>query len=226
MDPNTEDEKGYSIDLGLRKRNYRKVYYDISLFYIKYNNRIGDIITGDLRERTNIGSAEIYGVECFIDFNILKLLNVNQSKHKVTLFFNGAISRGHYREIEEKATSGVESYNRIENLPLYNIKSGISYGFKSFRCSLQNTYVSAQFSDANNSTLKNDVTNGIQGVIPAYTVFDFSSQYEISKNFVFGFSMNNIANKAYFTRRATGYPGPGILPAQGRTWFFTLEAKF
>jgi Fe(3+) dicitrate transport protein len=29
----------------------------------------------------------------------------------------------------------------------------------------------------------------------------------------------------YFTRRATGYPGPGILPSDGRSYFMTLQIK-
>ena len=38
-------------------------------------------------------------------------------------------------------------------------------------------------------------------------------------------NVNNLLNKRYFTRRAAGYPGPGALPADGRSFFFTLGAK-
>jgi Fe(3+) dicitrate transport protein len=38
-------------------------------------------------------------------------------------------------------------------------------------------------------------------------------------------SVNNVANRMYFTRRATGYPGPGILPSDGRTYFVTVQVK-
>jgi len=38
-------------------------------------------------------------------------------------------------------------------------------------------------------------------------------------------SVNNLGNAMYFTRRATGYPGPGILPSDGRSFFLTLQIK-
>ena len=32
-------------------------------------------------------------------------------------------------------------------------------------------------------------------------------------------NLNNALNTPYFTRRAAGYPGPGIIPADGRAFF-------
>lgn len=37
--------------------------------------------------------------------------------------------------------------------------------------------------------------------------------------------INNLTDASYFTRRAGGYPGPGALPADGRTFFISLGAK-
>ena len=38
--------------------------------------------------------------------------------------------------------------------------------------------------------------------------------------------INNLSNEIYFTRRATGYPGPGIIPSPPRNYYVTLELKF
>jgi len=38
--------------------------------------------------------------------------------------------------------------------------------------------------------------------------------------------VNNLANRKYFTRRADGYPGPGIIPADRRGFYVTVEGKF
>ncbi|MBU2045897.1 MAG: TonB-dependent receptor, partial [Bacteroidetes bacterium] len=54
---------------------------------------------------------------------------------------------------------------------------------------------------------------------------DFSSSYQFKK-FALEACVNNLANQIYFTRRATGYPGPGILPSDGRGFFLTLQYKF
>ena len=37
--------------------------------------------------------------------------------------------------------------------------------------------------------------------------------------------VNNLLNQSYFTRRATGYPGPGIIPSPLRNYYITLEIK-
>jgi Fe(3+) dicitrate transport protein len=53
---------------------------------------------------------------------------------------------------------------------------------------------------------------------------DISLSYQYKKFRVEG-SVNNLADRMYFTRRATGYPGPGILPSDGRGYFLTLQVK-
>jgi Fe(3+) dicitrate transport protein len=37
--------------------------------------------------------------------------------------------------------------------------------------------------------------------------------------------INNLLNTNYFTRRADGYPGPGIIPSDGRSIYLTLGIK-
>jgi Fe(3+) dicitrate transport protein len=37
--------------------------------------------------------------------------------------------------------------------------------------------------------------------------------------------INNIFNEKYFTRRATGYPGPGIIPSPPRNLYTTIQLK-
>ncbi len=62
------------------------------------------------------------------------------------------------------------------------------------------------------------------GIIPAYSIMDISLSYQF-KRFRLEGSINNLADQMYFTRRATGYPGPGILPSDGRSFYLTLQAK-
>jgi Fe(3+) dicitrate transport protein len=38
--------------------------------------------------------------------------------------------------------------------------------------------------------------------------------------------VTNFTNNSYFTRRATGYPGPGIIPSDARSFYTTLEFFF
>ena len=87
---------------------------------------------------------------------------------------------------------------------------------------MQYSYVSDQYTDASNAD-ESDIT-GIIGKIPAYYIYDFS--YKMHYRFMnLYFGINNLSNNIYFTRRATGYPGPGIIPSPPRNYYITLEFK-
>ena len=221
VDPNIKDESGYNFDLGIRKMDFTPFFVEASLFYTLYENRIGQVIDDGLRLRTNIGSATIFGFELYFEVDVLKAMK-KKSSHKASVFFNGSVNRGVYSEINDRALVGVRAGNKLEDLPQYNIKSGITYGYKKFSSTLQSTFIGQQFSDAANTE---DAFKGVFGPIPAYTVFDLSANYKVSEKFSLASSINNLTNNYYFTRRATGYPGPGIIPALGRTWNLTLKLK-
>jgi Fe(3+) dicitrate transport protein len=51
---------------------------------------------------------------------------------------------------------------------------------------------------------------------------DISLAYKYKRMGIEG-SINNVLNQMYFTRRAEGYPGPGIIPSDGRGFFLTLS---
>jgi outer membrane receptor protein involved in Fe transport len=57
---------------------------------------------------------------------------------------------------------------------------------------------------------------------PSYYVADFSASYKW-KSWKLEAGVTNFTNNSYFTRRATGYPGPGIIPSDTRTFYTTLE---
>ncbi|MEM1323615.1 MAG: TonB-dependent receptor [Bacteroidota bacterium] len=222
VDTLIRDESGYSFDLGIRRRNFSPFFLEASLFYILYDNRIGEIIDDGLRVRTNIGSARIFGVELFFEMDVLAVLK-KQTEHKLSAFINGSVNRGVYTSINERALVGVRTGNRLEDLPEYNIKLGLGYGYRKLSTSLQTTFVGKQFSDAANTE---NPFKGVFGVIPAYTVIDFSARYVFSETISVSTSINNLLDHSYFTRRAPAYPGPGIIPALGRTWNVTLSTKF
>jgi Fe(3+) dicitrate transport protein len=112
---------------------------------------------------------------------------------------------------------------KVEFVPRVNLKTGFKFSFKDFASSIQYTYMSEQFTDASNSVDSN--LSGVIGLLPSYDVLDLSTSYKYRK-FKIETGINNILNSAYFTRRATGYPGPGIIPSPSRNWYVTIELKF
>ena len=99
---------------------------------------------------------------------------------------------------------------------------GVIYNNKHFSSTFQVNYVGDAFGDATNVKISD---NPIAGYIPAYTVLDFSATYKIN-NYAIKCGVTNLADKAYFTRRTDEYPGPGIIPAVGRSFYVGLAAKF
>ncbi len=202
--------------------DFSPFFIETGVFYTLYDNRIGQVIDDGLRVRTNIGSARIFGAEIYFEADVLKVLK-KKTSHKFSVFVNASVNHGVYTEINDRALVGVRSGNKLEDLPDYNVKSGITYGYKEFSISLQTTFVGKQFSDAANTE---KAFKGVSGPIPAYTVLDLSAKYNFSKKVGLSSSINNLLDHNYFTRRASGYPGPGIIPALGRTWNITLSMKF
>jgi Fe(3+) dicitrate transport protein len=62
-------------------------------------------------------------------------------------------------------------------------------------------------------------------MIPKYDVMDFSIAYKL-KSIKLEAGINNLLNNYYFTRRATGYPGPGIKPPAPQNRYITLQFNF
>lgn len=223
------DEKGYTSDIGVRGQIGNKITFDSSVYALYYDDKIGEYEAQNpngaaavVRFRDNIGTAITYGFETMIDWSLSNTFFNQNEDFTWNLFTNTAITNSEY--LKSNATN-IEG-NKVEFVPLYNIKSGSAIGYKNFMASLQFTYVSSQFSEANNSvTDTNDNTYGIFGQIPAYYVADISTSYKW-KRFKLEAGINNFTNNSYFTRRATGYPGPGIIPSDNRTFYATLEFTF
>ena len=236
VDPNINDEEGFTSDIGIRGRVKNILSYDASIFALKYNDRIGEVLKpeervnaqGELEEtgrlvrfRGNIGDAFIYGLETFAEWNIKNSFFEASENHNLTAFVNAAFTRSEYIRSEQVNVEG----NEVEFIPAVNLKTGLNFGYKNFLAGLQYTYLSSQYTDATNAPQdKRENNRGIEGEVPAYGIMDFSASYSLGK-FKLETGINNLWNKSYFTRRATGYPGPGIIPAQPITWYTTLQIQ-
>jgi len=224
IDENLEDEKGFTADLGARGNIDRNISYDANIFALFYNNRIGDVFTrippvnnvGLLR--TNVGKARILGIESLIDFNLKGILEINNN-YIFNFFLNTSLINSKYTESIQNGIVG----KKVEFVPDVNFKTGLRFGYNNLLASIQYSYLSEQFNDASNSSTS-DASNAVRGPIPAYDILDLSLSYKY-KNFKLEAGVNNVLDNNYFTRRASGYPGPGIIPSAPRNFYTTLEIK-
>jgi Fe(3+) dicitrate transport protein len=219
IDPNLEDAKGFNADLGYRGTVKNYLNFDIGLFYIAYDNRIGTILmdagsSNPYTLRTNVANSVHKGLESYVEFNLLKYLN-SHSKKGLNIFNSLALINAEY-------TSGEFKGNRVETAAKYINRIGVTY---------YDNRLSGTFEMSNNGDAYGDATNAkissdpVAGYIPAYTVLDASFTYRLSKISLKA-GMNNIADKKYFTLRSDEYPGPGIIPSIGRNFYVGVSAKF
>lgn len=223
VDPNLKDESGYSADMGVRG-NIKQVFnYDVSLFYLSYKDRIGSVIMVDsvlfntYRYRTNISDSRNYGLESFMEMDVYRLIRGEKAKTGISLFANFAWLDARYVNSKETAYEN----KKVELAPAIIAKAGVSFRRENFKATYQYAYTAEQYTDATNAEF---TSNAVNGLIPAYYVMDFSLEYTY-RWFTFAGGINNLSNTIYFTRRSEGYPGPGILPSDGRNFYVTLQLK-
>jgi Fe(3+) dicitrate transport protein len=235
IDPDLKDGKGLSIDLGYRGKVNEFLFFDVNAFYLNYENRIASIT--QLRAdgtsynfRTNVGNSFSRGVEALADINFTKFFKASNKFGEVSFFASYAYTDaqyGSFKVVTKPANSSilVESNlknNRVENAPHHILRSGLTYGFKGFSITTQLSYVSDVFADANNTVVAN--ATATNGIIPSYTIIDVAASYKI-QSYTFKAGLNNVGNNKYFTRRAGGYPGPGLMPSDARSFYVTVGIR-
>lgn len=222
VDPDLKDAKGYNIDLGYRGKIGGYLQFDLSTYYLQYNNRIGTITPAGTNYRliTNVGASTSKGVETYAEFNILRAF-VKNPKADLSVFatysYNDARYSGSHKDANTKG-------KKVENAPANIFRGGVSAAYNGIQLTVQVSYVDKTYSDANNTVAVS--ANAQNGLIPSYTLTDLTASWKFAKNFQCKAGINNLFNENYFTRRAGGYPGPGALPGDGRTMFLSIGAKF
>ena len=229
IDTNLKDSKGYDIDLGYRGHLSDMFNFDINVFYLFYGNRVG-LITQKNRNNfaylltTNIGDALTKGIESYVELSLLKSIIQRQTRNDIRIF--NSLSYNHARYLDAKINKGGTTVNvknnHVENVPDWANKTGLTLQHNDFSTTFQYSYTSKSFNDAFNTVSS---TDAITGVIPAYRLWDWSINYNFSRQFHMSGGINNLTNEKYFNRRITMYPGPGILPADGRTFYISVGLK-
>jgi Fe(3+) dicitrate transport protein len=218
IDDNLKDAHGYNADLGYRGTIRNFLNFDLGVFYMAYNDRIGvvlkqDAAGNDYTLRTNAANSVHKGIESYVEFNILKYLQAS-SKKGLSLFNS-------FAWIDAKYTSGEFKGNRVEAAARIINRVGINYSSPHFSGTFQYNYTGDAFGDASNARTSSDPA---AGYIPAYNVLDISATYKFA-NFQIKAGVNNITDRAYFTRRTDEYPGPGIIPAVGRSFYVGMALQ-
>lgn len=234
IDPNLQDARGYTIDAGLRG-NYRKfLNYDLGVYYLSYDNRIGTLTRLDAANRpyqyrTNLGQSVSKGVEAYVEIDPVVALAGRSKVGYVSLFASLGFTDARYLNLPTATVTngqlveGNLQDKRVENAPRFIGRFGLNYTYRTFTLTALLNRVGSAYSDANNTETPS--ANAQTGLIPAYQVMDLSASLRVATRYSFKAGINNLTDGRYFTRRAGGYPGPGVLPADARNFYVTVGVK-
>lgn len=223
IDPNLKDSEALNIDLGIRGTWKNFINYDASVYQMNIQDRIGSYSLNSVRYVTNIGASFSKGVEMYVEGNVLnkfKQGKFGSLQPFVSIAYNEATYTSWNDPTVVAGSSSDRTNNSVENAPRRIQRYGLTYKLKGFSATYQLNKVSEAFADALNTVTPN--ASATVGIIPAYNVSDVSFGYSGKENYTLQVGVNNLFDESYFTRRAGGYPGPGLLPSNGRTLFFTF----
>jgi Fe(3+) dicitrate transport protein len=236
IDQDLKDAKGYNADLGYRGKIQSWLFFDAGIFYLQYNNRIGTIVqqraNGSFYNyRTNVGNSSSKGFEGLIEFSPVKAFSKKRNHADVSVFVSYSYTHAQYgnlKVITKNSSNQLVETNlknkKVENAPENILRTGMTVTYNNLSLTGQLSHVDESYADANNTIVP--TVNAQNGLIPSYSVIDLTAVYKYSGKLRVKAGVNNLGNKKYFTRRSGGYPGPGALPADGRTFFISVAAKF
>jgi Fe(3+) dicitrate transport protein len=217
ISPDLKDGSGFDLDVGWRGTLRPGLSGSVTGFYLVYDHREGTFSGIDTTESSTftelatIGNSVARGVETSVTlspFVVLGLHGPHGILDGLSLFDIASYDDAHY-------TSGAYHGNAVEEAPRWIHRAGATYAYGPATTTVQVSTQTHSYTDANNTTLSPDDAD--IGVIPGYTVVDWSAALRVATHFDITVAINNIADAHYFTNRSTEYPGPGILPSPGRS---------
>lgn len=223
IDPDLKDANGYNSDFGIRGGQGSKWSFDISVFHMLYNDRIGRVTEDGIIYVRNVGASTATGIESYVECDVFQLASVAPKYGMLKLFITSSYNDARYTKWNNPAAETNSELdftgNKVEYAPQQIHRAGMEYEVNGFSFSWNYSKTSSVFTDANNTI--EPTANAQSGQLAGYELHDASIGYARGK-MSFRLGLNNVFDTKYATRRAGGYPGPGLLPGQGRTAAFTV----
>lgn len=214
IDPNMKDSKGYNADLGIRGVFKNCFQFDVSAFYMAYDNRIGVVEKTDAQGnvytlRTNIANSAHKGLESYLEFFPVRCFKGMPKWANISLYNS-------FSMIDARFVSGDFNGKMVPYAPKTIERLGVNYNYKNFGVAYNISFTDLSYGDASNIVASSDP---VAGIIPSYTVMDVAVQYTLKSKWRLKAGINNLTDERYFTKRTDEYPGPGIIPGQARSFY-------
>jgi Fe(3+) dicitrate transport protein len=188
--------KSLSWEAGVHGTPIKGLFYDASLFWIDFKNRIETIVISPVESvLQNSGDTRHRGFEGEISYDVLAARN--GSLH-LTLFGNVSL-------LDAKFTKS-NLANRFGNEPAFAPAVTAKYGIGlrrdgRFNVSLAGSTVSSQYFQDSDLPVGSPATaNYIPAKVPAYTVLDLTGDWQFTRNLRLLAGITNLTNRKYYNR--------------------------
>jgi len=220
VDKNLKDARGYTLELGWRGET-AMLAWDVSAFELQYGNRMGTIAQSDaggfFNLRSNIGDSRTRGLEVFVQHQR------ELGPVRATLFTSTSWMDARYQQATARvgqANLAVDG-NRVQSVPELISRSGLTLSGGPASLTLLYSYTAESYADALNT--RTPSANGAVGLVPSSGVVDLTGSWRFNDQLGLSVSVNNLADRHYFTKRPEFYPGPGVWPSDRRTVVASLR---
>lgn len=213
---------GYNAELGWENFFTDRWKYNLTYFKTFMSNRIGNVLVEENGQtkvtKSNIGNSMTDGVELYLEGEIYRSDSWLLTAYTASSYMNG-------RYISGEVASGDQNMditgNRMESVPKWICRNGLSLSYQKVKMVLQHQYVSKTFADIINTV--SPPATGAVGLVPEYHIWDINLVVPFEQKYILRAGVNNVFNKQYFTKRPQMYPGPGIWPSDGRGVVISLN---
>jgi Fe(3+) dicitrate transport protein len=188
--------KSLSWEAGVHGTPVKGLFYDASLFWIDFKNRIETIVISPVESvLQNSGNTRHRGFEGEVSYDFLAARN---GPLHLTAFGNVSL-------LDAKFTKS-NLANRVGNKPAFAPAVTAKYGISlrrdgRFNVSLTGSSVSSQyFQDSDLPVGTPASPNFIPAKVPAYTLFDLSGDWQLTRNIRLLGGVSNLLDREYYNR--------------------------
>jgi Fe(3+) dicitrate transport protein len=209
-----DESKSLSWEAGVHGTPVTGLFYDASLFWIDFKNRIETIVLSPTESVfQNSGDTRHRGFEGELSYDFL-------AARKSGLHL---IAFGNVSLLDAKFTKS-DLANRVGNKPAFAPGLTARYGVSirrdgRFNVSLAGSSVSSQYFQDSNLPVGTPLTpNFIPAKVPAYTLVDLSADWQVTRNIRLLGGISNLFDEKYYNRVFQN----GIEPGARRTVYAGL----
>lgn len=251
IDPSTpvsDPFESLDIELGVHGTPIKGFWYDVGLFWMEFSNRTETRnISNTEFVIANTGNTRHRGIEAEFSYDLLapfqheivpESVSADAKSNKevsapvrprplqLIVFSNFQYLDAEFTESDQIVAATGESFvgNKPSYAPEFIWKGGITFQKeKCFRLTFSGVHVADSFWQDSNQPLLAGAVVTVPAIIPAYTVWNFSSEVYLTKNVRLIAGVSNLSDEKYYSRAfLTGL----IEPAPRRTGYIGASVEF